>query len=644
MAKPTDESLNSYRKKVEDSYTPSDSTLMSVYTAYRREAEEARLSRIQQNKVNFDTYHSRQDFSYKEKGQSQEFLPKVFIAVEQNAANISQALVDWDWFRIYPAPGLSEDNLKIKPYEIQKILTRQLQKTNFMTKMNDLVKLGYLGSLMVAKVHGKFVSKATYNVVSKQQGDGSYKKILQKKENKKWQLEISTVRQQDWRPDPTGSDRYNMQDIYMDWDQLHALAKKPNSGYDMEKVEELKAQSSLMSALQEYEKSRETGQNLHNVNFRHRIKLTEVWGDFVSPDGTLVWENCVAAVVNDLIIVKKPQPIRLWHGTHPYVSCPITTVPHSVWGKTPVDSGSVLNIAINELFNLILDGGLSAVHGIKEVREAWLEDPAQIEDGIPPGTTLRLNTSAPPGANALNRVDMTTIPPEALPVYNFLTQEFAAAMMTNDLRMGVSPQRDVKATQIVEASNAENAMSRSIAQHIESHMIKLLLEKSWLTCAQHMDDFDDGELEALLGAKRASEIKAMGPEEMFAETASSIKFEVFGISETMGRQKEFTKLQAMLQTVVSSPVLMEQFTAKYDFGKLLTEILKSLDVPMYRLEHDELMTPPAAPAGQAQQVPNAQSQIPQAGAAVNQPGTSPQAAAQPGPPQMAVPPSPASRA
>lgn len=617
---------------------PTESTLMSIYTAYKREAEEARLSRIQQNKVNYDAYHSRQDFSYKEKGQSQEFLPKVFIAVEQNAAGITQALVDWDWFRVYPAPGFTEDHLKIKPGEIHKILSRQLQKAGFMTKMNEFVKLGFLGSLMVAKVHGKYVAKAKFAADKQKQRDGSYKTKLVKKEDKKWQLEISSVRQQDWRPDPTNSNLYRMQDIYMDWHELHALASDKKSGYDMAAVMQLKAQSSLQSALQEYEKSRETGQNLHNVNFRHRIKVTEVWGNFVSPDGTLVWENCVAAIANDSIVVQKPMPISLWHGEHPYLATPIIRVPHSVWGKTPVDSGSVLNIAMNELFNLILDGGLAAVHGIKQVREAWLEDASQLEDGIPPGTTLRVNTSCPPGATALERVDTTTIPPEALPVYNFLTQEFTSAMMTNDFRMGVTPERQVKATQIVEASNAENAMTRSIATHIEADFIKPLLEKAWLTCAQHMNDFDDAELVSLLGERRAAEIAAMGPEELFAETAGTIKFEVFGISETMSRQKEFTKLQAMLQTVVSSPVLMEEFTKKYDFGKLLTEILKSLDIPMYRIEHDEPMPAQGGPQGVAPSVPNAQSQIPQAGAAVNQ-SAGALAAAQPGPPQQNFPPS-----
>jgi len=615
-----------------------EATLISIYTAYKQQAETARLSRIQQNKVNYDAYHMRQDFSYKQKGQSQEFLPKLSLAVESGANFMQQGLVDMgEWFRVYPAMGLTEDNMLIKPFEIQKLLLYQLDKAGFMGQMNDLIKLGFLGSLMVAKVHGKYIIKPAYDVVTKME-NGSYKRKLVKKDQKKWQLVIDPVRQQDWKPDPVKPDGlFNMQDTYLDWADLEKMGKREGSGYDMDAIQRLKAGAGITEALQEYEKSRETGQNVNNINYRKTIKLTEIWGNFIGNDGSLVWENCQAVVANDLTVIMKPRPIKFWHGEHPYVSTPIQRVPHSVWGKTPMDSAALLNIAINELFNLILDGGLAAVHGIKQVREHWLEDPSQLEDGMAPGTTLRVNTSCPPGMDAFSRVDTTTLPPEALPVYNVLVQEFVTAAMTNDLRMGVTPFHQVKATEIVESSQSNSTMFAAIAKHIEADFIKPLLYKAMLTIAQHYDEIDEKELDSVLGDKRNAEIKAMGPEGIFKELAGQIKFEVFGISETLNKQKEFTKLQAMLQTVSSSPLMMEQFTAKYDFGKLLTEILRSLDVPLYKIMNDQILNAnpmgqqpnspnsggPGAPnPGQAGQMPNAQSQIPQAGAAANQ-GSSP---------------------
>lgn len=625
-----------------DIETADKGLLIQIYTAYKQEAETARLSRIQQNKVNYDAYHLRQDWSFKQKGQSTEFLPKVYMAVEQAANFLQAGLVDMgEWFRVYPTPGLTEANMKIKPNEIQQILQRQLEKSGFLGQMGDAIKLGFLGSLMIAKIHGKYVPKVTYKVVNEMEG-GTYKPKLIKQTDKKWQLVVEMIRQQDWKPDPTAKDGlFNMQDVYMDWHDLDILAKNSKSKssaykYDMEAVEALRLTGIGQSTLQEYEKSRETGQNIHNVNYRHRIKLTEMWGNFVSPDGKLVWENCVAIIANDLSVVMKPQPIKSWHGGDPYVSTPILRVPHSVWGKTPIDAGAQLNLAMNEMYNLMLDGGLAAVHGIKQVREHWLEDPSQIEDGIPAGETLRVNTSCPPGAVALERVDTTTLPPEALPMFNLINQEFVTAVMSSDLRMGVQNQRQVKATEIVESSQANTSMLTAIAKHIEADFIKPILMKAWLTIAQNMNDFDDKELGSLIGDDRAAAIKHMGNEGLFAETAEQIKFEVFGISETLNKQKEFTKLQAMLQTIASAPVLMEEFTKKYDFGKLLTELLRSMDVPMYKIQADEILhsntgqgQPSTAPGqgqpGQQQPgaVPDAQSQIPQAGSNNSQTGESP---------------------
>ena len=621
-------------------YEGSDSTLMAIFHAYKQGAFQARLSRIQQNKVNYDTYHLRQDYSYKEKGQSQEFLPKMAMAVEEGSNFLQQGLVKMgDWFHVYPAPGVMEDAMKIKPLEIELLLKHQLKKAGFMSKVGDACKLGFLGAQMIAKVHGRYVPKATFKKVTEKQSDGSYAPKLLKQEERKWQLSISLIRQQDWYPDPSNAEGeentglYHMQDIYMDWHELDKLSKQPGSTYDKEAIQQLKAQSSLQSSLQEYEKSRETGENLYSVNYRHRVKLTELWGTFVTPDGEVLWENCVATIANDIIIVQKPTKNGLWHGQDPFVSASMLRVPHSPWGKTPMDSGALLNIALNEMFNLMLDGGLAAIHGIKQVREHWLEDTSQIEDGIAPGTTLKANTACPPGATVLERVDTTTIPPEVLPMYNVLNQEFVTAAMTNDLRQGVMPDRQVKATAIVEASQTTNTMFSAIAEHIETDWIKPVLEKSWLTIAQHLGEMDEKELEAVLNPKRAQEILALGPEGLFAETAGMIRFEVFGISETINMQKMVPVIQGMLQTIAASPVLMEQFTAKYDFGKLMTQLFRSANFPIYKIMRDDILYNNTAASGtpgpqkgegqdgqQPNAVPNVQSQTPQASAAVNNPG------------------------
>lgn len=653
-------SEDKYEKPKELDIETSDSDLIKIYKTYKAEAMQARHDRIQQNRLNFDCYHLRQDFSYKQKGQSQEFLPKMAMAVEQIASSLQQGLTDLgDWFRVGTQPGLVEDLMKIKPYEIERLMKRQLELNDFYRKVGDGSKLGLIGSLMIAKIGGQWVPKPKYKVQTYLQPDGSYKKKLLKQEDKVWRLNVDLVRQQDFFPDPTGRNMYICQDIYMDYYQAEQLAKGPNKIYDLKALKQLKSEPASEGAERYYNKARETGQNISNGRYRSVVKITEIWGNFVDTNGDLLFENCVMTVGNDRVILQPPTPNPYWHGKIPFVYTPIISVPMGVWGKALMDAPVMLNKAQNEMFNLILDGGMMSVHGIKQLREHWLEDPGQVEGGIGAGDTLRVNSACPPGMTALERVDTATVPQDGIEVYNLLNQEFNVAALTNDLRMGVQPFRAVKATEVVESSQANASMSNGLAKHIEQNFITPILDLGWKTAAQHMNDLDSNEVKSLLGPKRAEAIANLGPEELFADTVQGCQFTVFGISATLNKQKEFTKLQAMLQTVAGSPVLMEEFAKEFDFGKLLGEIMKSLDIHPDKIKADDVLQnggakpevppPPGGPQGPGQapgEMPNVQSQIPQAASQASQAGESPEAAAQPGPPQQPItaPKFPASRA
>lgn len=605
-----------------------ESTIITCMTNYRQESSQARLDRMDQNKINFDSYHLRQDWTYKQKGQSREFLPKQSMAVEQASTFIQQGLTDiGEWFKVEPEAGLTEDLMKISPKTVYLLLNRQLQKTGFMNKVGDASKLGLLGSLMIAKVGGRMANKPKFRVKTELLKSGQYKKNLVKMIDKAWELDIGLIRQQDYYPDPTGRKLYEMEDIYMDYWEIEKLAKGDEAIYDLEAVQQLKGQYDSAGLNQDVEKSRETGLDMTSRGYRKQIKLTEIWGNILNEEGELIHENVVCTIANDQFVIQKPTPNPNWHGESPYVVCPIISVPHSVWGKALMDAPSMLNRALNELFNLSLDGGMMSVHGIKQIRKAWLEDPEQVNDGIPAGTTLAANSSCPPGQSVLERVDTSTVPQDGLAVMNLVNQEFNVSALTNDLRMGVASFRAVKATEVVEASQTITSMFSGMAKNIEGEedrgFITPILQKAWKTIAQNISDLDSNEVKALLGEKVANALLAMGNEELFAETVQGCKFRTFGISATLNKQKDFTKLTALLQTVGTSEVLTEAFLAKYDFSKFLEEIMKALDINPFKIaaERNDGGDLTAQPQGQGMgvgEMPNEQSQIPQAGAAGNQ--------------------------
>lgn len=616
-----------------------DSDVINCAVNYRLEATQAKQSRMDQNKENFDAYHLRQDWSHKLAGQSKEFLPKVSTAVEQNANMIQQGLLDiGEWFSVDSQEGINPDTLKIKPDTVYRLLNRQLQKDGFVKKTGDAAKLGMLGGLIIAKVTGKFVSKPKFVVERKWKGFKPIKNLIMR-EDKCWQLDIKLIRHEDYFPDPTGRGLYEMEDSYVDFHALMAMAEGPDAIYDKKVVEQLSGSFDSAGSDQERKKSRETGQNVANGGYRKQVKITEIWGTLLDSKGEVLCENCKTTIANDRFVIQSPTPNPWWHQESPYIAAPLLSVPHAVWPKAIMDAATSLNLAANEVFNLLLDSGIMSVHGIKQLREDWLSNPAQVANGIEQGVTLTVNTSCPPGQKVLESVYSGTSPAEAINLLQIINQEGAAAMFTNELRSGGGDANNVRATAIVENSQALNNMFTGMIKNLEgdenSGFMTQLLAKAWKVVSQNMTDLDSLEVEALLGKDLAQQLLGMGKEQIFADTVQSCKFKAYGISAIVNKMKEFTKLQAMLQTIFSNPALTEAFMKKYSIEKLLTELMRSLDIKTFKLiagpeEGGELsgqeMTAP-------QGAPDMNSQIPQAGAAVNQTDMNVMAGSQPASPQ-----------
>lgn len=617
--------------------------VVRVTQNYMTEAKDAKRDRMRLNSLNYDIFHHKQDYSHKHPGQSQEFLPKQQLATEQMASFISQGLVDLgDWFRVEPEPGYKPT--LIDSNEIYLLLKRQLEKSDFITTVGDAVKTGAVASLMIVKVHGKQVPSHRFFTQSVVQ-NGKMKPKLFKAEKNVWQLYVELIRPEDYYPDPTGAGLYECQNMFVDKAAVMALAEGEDAIYDLEKVKTLTpfARDGYDDATED--KDRETDQSKTYSDYRFRVKLTECWGDIIDPSsGEIIHKNVTWTVANDTVLISPPKPNPFWHGKSPFVVSPIVRVPFSVWHRAVMDAPTRHNIALNELYNLMVDAGIMSVFGIKQVRTDWLEDDREVADGVRPGMTLRASANCPPGGKVVERVDTGALSAESLQMFNLVGAEFNQAAMTNDLRMGVMPSRAVKATEVVEASQTITSMFDGIAKIIEVEFIEKILDKAWMTCMQNANDMDSDEVSALLGEQKAAQMAVLPAEERFAQTALGHKFVVYGVSQTLNKQKDFRKLTSLLQTIGSSEVLVEAFIKKYSFEKLLGEIIRSLDVNTAKIEQDEMdqmmmaMGPGVADQGATPlgSTPDMQSQIPQASTGPAQPDI-----VQSNIPRSVFPPSPA---
>lgn len=589
-----------------------DADLVKYIMACRDEADEAKRDRMSRNKNNYDMFHLRHDFSHKTAGQSTEVLSKQSMAVETIRSFFQQALVDiGDWWTAETQTPGDDVNMPIRAHEITKLTNHFLEKGKYYSHVGNSVQSALLASLAISKTYGQMRAKPKFIVKSKGKGK-NYRRVLEKVDNKSWELAFSTVRAENYYPDPTGKGLYEIEEMWPDYHEVLSLAEGDDAIYEMSKVNNLGLEG-VTETVDDADKARETGQNTSDGSHRPKIKLTEFWGDVIDPStGKLCYENYVITVANDQEVIRK-EPNPLWHQERPYASSPLTEVANSVWHKALMDAPSEHNRALIELYNLFVDAAMKQVHAVSQLRKDMLDNPAQVADGITPGTTLAVNSMLPVGGKVLESLTQVQVPPDAFNIFNLMNQEFNASALTSDLRQGVMPFRAVKATEVVEASQTITSVFQGIAKNFEARQIMRELELAWKTTAQNWDRIDKETFKSLFGPERGEELSQLSPEDVFAATVNGIKFRVYGVSMTLSKGQDYQKLTQMLQVIGSSPAIMEEYVKKYDLGKTLGEILTALDIDKYKLEIPiavQNTMAPEAQEGAPVESPDQMSQVP----------------------------------
>lgn len=611
-----------------------DQDIIKYIISCRDEAEEAKRERMSRNKDNFDMFHLRHDFSHKEEGQSREILSKQAMAVEQIKSFFQQALADLgDWWKADVCYPEMERAMAVRPHEITKLTNYLLERDRYFSHVGNSIESALLSSLVISKTCGKLVPKPKY--VARKKGRGkSLKRWVEKVDNKTWELRHEIVRAENFYPDPTGKGLYEIEDLWPDFHELLAMAEA-DEDFDVEMLKGI-SRSDMTDIEENHDKAKEVGQSPTGSGHRVRPKVTEFWGTILDTNGEIAYENVQAMIVNEKYLILRPRPNPLWIQRSPYTVSPLLEVSNSVWHKALMDAPTMHNRALIEMYNLTVDAGMHQVHAVKQLRKDWLDNPAQVDDGIKPGQTLTVNSMCPPGMKVLEPVTTTIIPAEAFNVFNIMAQEFNASALTTDLRQGVTPFREQKATAIVEQSQTITSVFEGMAKNYEARQSLRELELAWALTAQNWDQIDKEVFISLFGAQRGEELYQLPPNEVFASTVNGMKYRVFGITQTLQKAQDFQKLTTLLQTVASAPPLMEAYVQKYDIAKTLGEIMTALNIDKHKLEIPEAVQntmKEGGDQGAPLPEPDMMSQVPEAGGIGEQMGG--------GMPQTAFPGSPA---
>lgn len=555
-----------------------DEHVLKVVQSYRQEAHAARVDRLALSRRNWDMYYGNVDWSHKQPGQSTEHLPKMANAAEQMAAFVKRGLVAFgDFYSVElprGSPIASEAARALLRRYLENLLVGRNQKQHISALMANAVKQGLFESLIVLKVHG-YRCKEREFVVERGDAVAGIEDELVPKDYDYWRLRIDLVATEDYYPDPTGRGLYEIHRVERDLADVWAMAEA--GVYEKSVIAQVEEDMEKEAEARRRDATRNQNQATP-PSFRKRCIIEECWGTLLKDDGRPMIENSLSAIINDKYVCRKPQPNPLWHQESPFVAAPIIQNPHTVWSKALYDEVVGMNIALDELFNLILDGGISKVWGIKQIREHWLADPKQVSNGLPQGITLVLNEDAPADGKVVETVSTGEVPPEALAVFNLASSEHDAAAMTNDVRLGQLPPGGTKATSVLATEQNNAVMLDAFVNGLEVNVIVPLLRKSWLTILQNADDIPAEDVVDAIGVGPAFALSNMSPAERFATFAKGIKFKADGLSATLAKARDFQKIMALVQVTGTFPPLLEAFVRRLSPDKFLDNLMRMLNL------------------------------------------------------------------
>jgi hypothetical protein len=264
------------------------------------------------------------------------------------------------------------------------------------------------------------------------------------------------------------------------------------------------------------------------------------------------------------------------HGRRPFVNVPLVPTPTSPIHHAFLDIARPLVEVESELTNLVIDGGVAAIHGIKEVREYMLEDPNQLANGLVPGIELTVREGQP-DTPVVRRVDSGTLPQETLTVLDRISRERQEAFATNDLQLGRLPARKESATALTQLEESADSLFSQMALLFEDGGIEPMIELAWLTMWQFLDEFGaEGRLAGVLGPELSAVLELMAPHERFVALANGVRIKVQGYKYQLAAVKEYQKLLTLQNSIAQSPELLaiyrEEFSPRRQFELLYRAI------------------------------------------------------------------------
>jgi len=379
--------------------------LVEVCRAQKGEAERATRSLRQKWQEWWDLWQSEVIFPDKEEWQSQLWIPKSFVAVEQATSVIRRVLMDSpDFFGVRPLdPADSATGAKL----VQPLLRFLLDQAGFKEKYLDACKVGFIlgisgylkyrwSSFEVPVMRGAQIDPDTGKIIP------SFDKQLRS------MLSIDFVLPWNIFRDPDSQARENFSGTYLwhdEWRGRPVLQEMIRFGWDAEAVgralnkrmaSDTTNTSWTLTQRREFERKQMT---FERHKFRRDYLVSEGWLDIVDENGDVVMPDALVTIVGDEVVYG-PVENPLWatdlntgRRKWPFVAMSPISHPSRFEGRGILEQDAGLSWAFVNTFNLLADAMNWVVNPDYEVYEAGLTDWESLERY--PGKAWAKNVASP---------------------------------------------------------------------------------------------------------------------------------------------------------------------------------------------------------------------------------------------------------
>lgn len=604
---------------LEPNITDKDQEIVDVTREYFNEADSAMAPIRRVWDTAWALFNQQYDFSSKETWQHRVPIPKIAGAVRTTVALFKQAILrSADWFAVNTPVS------NLKPYipMVTGMIKYWLERIDFVNIFAEGIHGGLLSSLVILKVYWVKGKKVLENSPRSNQVLHSSPLAVLAEDEVKYKFSMSgflgeeapqregyeldgnlvvyAVDPYKFRIDPTGRNKYVMEDITVDYDDLLATAK--DKGYEEGIIKKIEEDFKPKSP-EDIEEARRKGHSIseNKPSFRKTVVIRECWGDILNKEGKRIHTNVTWSVANEKYLIRKPVKNPFWHQKYPYAWGPIIRKPFSVWHKGFTEDLHGIQMAITELTNAILDSNLVATLRAFELDVDMVADPEQFKNGIWPGKVYKKHGALAGQSQMIRELEIGAFVPQSIRILMELDRTFQnESVVTEFVTGGMGARGRATATEVVSKTNQASTLIQDIAVDIENFILGPVLSMMFCVCAQYQRNFNDDRFTGFVKEELLNRVIMLTDEERKEFINDKFIIKVSGVSGYINRVSQVQKFQILSQVFQYAPELIQWFRKK----KLLSNVLEWLNWDpedlLYSEEEMKLQQQQAQPQQQQQ--------------------------------------------